>query len=1227
LAALLFAAGCSSGFKPGGGQAEGVGMIHAALSGLPDGIASVRVDVLSNGITVTSKTVPTAAAGSPPPLADAFFVLAPGMYTVVATPLDAGGKALDQCQPAMTSAIVSPSITTEVILVLHCAGTPNGGLDVVITADQPPLITGLEFDPSKFTQVCEPVKITVEATSPDGMSVDLTYDWAIVSSPQNDTGQPAPGSPGELVPKGDTALFDTRAAGDFTLKVVVSDASGSASLSFPIHVASGDACAPVVPRDNTGATKGRLTISGRVLDDRKVPIAGAQLTLTGAVQAVRYSDLTGHYVFHVDPGAYSLAARSDCEVIPSAVNFGVISTNVTQDFVSAGFGCVQAAQTNVSPVGSIVTLTRGTDVLGGIVTAIEPRADGAAALARLQQINGANAMPATNITVNGFSGIERQVIVPLKGAVDPDFLGAQGGDEPVLGLTTAVAMGATVVRFEASLPDDADAATVQIFSASHHNTIFDGVDALHGAPLPTRSTGVTPPAAPPPVSNDELFPSRLAANVGELQIAASDTQNAVVYATQSGALFRSTNNGLSVQPVNVSALAGRNFGDPTITIGAPDPSLPTPGTQAFYYAQITTTSAGAMNQALQVWKSTDGGQNFVSPGGGGNIIPIDCAAAGSGCTTPDQPMIAADRVNQAISPMTGLGADQVYLVWRVFGSPTAFGANGRTVAISCSADGGVTWSPPNTSSISAIGDDYPRISVGADGTVFVAFESVGFDIPEGFRDSVALHAFSSCATGLVPLTASGFPVGVSPRDSHLAENCQPGLDRCADANYMVSGDETNARNVYVTYTRSNNAGGDDVHVAQSTNGGLNFVSDLVVNSTPKGARYLPWICASRGRPFVSWYDRRDATAGATDLTAYFQASMTPGMSGIAIASGGDFNVSGVDDPECLAGFSSGVRNSFDETGCTDLPAGPIFGGVCPLSMTPCDFRNPVCPLPPEFCVPGGGNPNYGDYNGAACAQGRMQLAWASTTPPPGLACVADSGPCTMAAQCCSGACTSGMCTAPAACFGGGVCNCANAGVCIANGAACATSNQCASGNCQGGVCMRDVALYTTSSACSTAPCRALKVVLSMFNFHTTGFNLGDHNPNFHTPNGADGSGNVTLTCQPLGDGVNTILATSVSTQTQLGCFDGYGFYASLTCSGTGTPGSLEVNGTIEFSISGSCTTNDRTVTQLVPVGPLPGPSSTGDLNVCYAGFDLSNPPPCQRQQLAAHAVASNIPSP
>ena len=899
---------------------------------------------------------------------------------------------------------------------------------------------------------------------------------------------------------------------------------------------------------------------------------------------------------------------------------------------------MQAIQSNLSQAGSTVTLKRGDIVLGGVVTAVEPRGNAAAAAARLQRIDNSQSTPATPITVNGNPGIERQMVVPLQGAAgDPDFPGATGKEQQVLGLTTAIAVGDTVVRFDASLPDDADAVTVQLFLASHRNTVFDDIDALHGAPLPTMATGVTTPATPPPVSSDALFPSRLAGNVGELQIAASDTENAVVYATQGGNLFRSADNGLTVQPVAVGPLAGANKGDPTIAIGAPDASLPTPGTQAFYFAQITSSTPGP-NLAVQVFKSTDGGRNFVSPGGGAApLLAVDCAVPSSGCTVPDQPMIAADRRNQAIVPATGRGADQVYLAWRVFGSPTLLGANGRTVAISCSADGGVTWSPPDTSSISAIGDDFPRISVGADGTLFVAYESIGFDLFHGFRDNVALHAFSSCATGLVPLTTRGFPVGVSAGDSDLGENCRPGLDRCAEANYMVTGDDTSPRSVFVAYSQSNDVGGDDIHVAQSTNGGVSFASDLVVNSTQHGARYLPWICSTRGRQFVSWYDRRDSSPGAPDLTAYFQASLMAGVpGGIAIPTGGDFNVSGVDDPECLPGFSGGVRDSIAETGCTNLPAGPVFGGNCHTTVlgvdvgggsnTPCDFRSPICPIF-EACQPGGGNPNYGDYNGAACAQGRMQLAWASATPPPGLACVADSGSCTIAAQCCSGACVSGLCTAPAGCSGT-ACNCANSGACLANGSACTNGfQQCATGNCQGGVCLPDIALYTTSSACSTAPCRALQVVLSDFNFHTTGSNLFNHDPNFHTPNGADGSGNVTLTCQPSGDGTNTILASIISTQAFLGCFDGLGYYASLTCSGTGTPGSLAVRGTVELSISDFCDHNDRLVTQVASVGPLPGPSSTADLNVCYTGFDLSNPPPCERQQIAAHAVASNIASP
>ena len=311
LVALAFAGACGDRPEVKGDQSEAAGTIHLSLSaGLADGIAAVRVDVLENGAIVTSRTVQASPSGTTPPLADAYFILAPGLYTVIATPLDANGARSEQCQSASTSAVVNASATTEVTLTLLCNGNGNGGIDVVITTTHPPVITGLEFDPSKFTQVCEPVKITAQASSPDAQSIGLTYDWTITSAPADDTGAPPPGAAAELVSNGSSAIFDTRAAGDYTLKVVVTDANGlSASLSFPVHVLPGDACNPVVPSDNSGATLGKITIGGHVTDRQGTPLVGAQITLAGAAQAVRFSDLTGGFVFHVDPGAYSLTAR------------------------------------------------------------------------------------------------------------------------------------------------------------------------------------------------------------------------------------------------------------------------------------------------------------------------------------------------------------------------------------------------------------------------------------------------------------------------------------------------------------------------------------------------------------------------------------------------------------------------------------------------------------------------------------------------------------------------------------------------------------------------------------------------------------------------------------------------------------------------------------------------------------------------------------------------------
>jgi hypothetical protein len=69
---------------------------------------------------------------------------------------------------------------------------------------------------------------------------------------------------------------------------------------------------------------------------------------------------------------------------------------------------------------------------------------------------------------------------------------------------------------------------------------------------------------------------------------------------------------------------------------------------------------------------------------------------------------------------------------------------------------------------------------------------------------------------------------------------------------------------------------------------------------------------------------------------------------------------------------------------------PQTWGVCKLnpapnpdtsSNLPCDFNQTTCAMG-ETCVSrGGGCPKYGDYNGNACAAGRIYSAWAASTSP------------------------------------------------------------------------------------------------------------------------------------------------------------------------------------------------------------------------------------------------------
>jgi hypothetical protein len=246
------------------------GTVSARLSASAAGIASVAIGVVQNNQLVASRTL-TGALGDPDagfPLADAFFVLAPGTYTVLATAIGADGKPLDGCQEASQGVQVASGLTTEVVLTLLCQGRANGGLDTVIQASAPPLITNLTFDPNKFTRVCDPVTIGVTATDPNGGNPGaLKYAWSVIAEPP----QPADGGAALLPPgasaildgRGVTAVFDTEVVGDYTLEVLVTNAAGqSASLSFPTHVLPGPDC--------TGSQQ----LGGYVIQDPTNPVIG-----------------------------------------------------------------------------------------------------------------------------------------------------------------------------------------------------------------------------------------------------------------------------------------------------------------------------------------------------------------------------------------------------------------------------------------------------------------------------------------------------------------------------------------------------------------------------------------------------------------------------------------------------------------------------------------------------------------------------------------------------------------------------------------------------------------------------------------------------------------------------------------------------------------------------------------------------------------------------------------
>ncbi len=847
---------------------------------------------------------------------------------------------------------------------------------------------------------------------------------------------------------------------------------------------------------NAGGATGPWTISGHLRDTAGNPIAGGRVELFEGewhhhrLRAVRFSDFTGSYSFHSDPRPYGLHVSGACQFHPDHAE-GDLHANVVHDFVG-GAGCQSVAATNANPTGSVFTIRQGSTILGTTYVRVEQRASAADALARLKEIvNERPSTPSQSLTIAGYPAIERQAVVKLPG-LDPDLEGNTGNSaQPFLAITTAIAAGSTVVRFESQISANSDAATIALFVQLGRNFNPDSLNELHGPPPATTPTVHSPPAPAPPVTGILLPGNMDPGDFGELQVGASDVANAVVYGTQN-APFVSTNGGQTISPATYnyinppSASVTNARGDPTVTLGA----IYGTTNQDFYFVQEETVSPPASTGALPtiatgLYRSTDNGQTFNNLS-----FPVNCGLSSAGCLVPDQEQLVADRLNRAVT--SGGTADQLYITWRNFPAPN----NGsREIGVACSKDGGKTWQTDLTT-LNATGGDFGRPVVGPNGSLLVVFELFGSP-----TSTLKVQQWSSCASGFAPGVLGTLATITDVSD-------MPGLDRVTDGNYSLAFDSSDGsgQRVFGVYSNEASTGNDDIHGAESVDGGQTWNRDSIVSTSSQGRRYLPWLCSSVGKQFVTWYDRRDSTSAKTDLTAYYRSSIFDNGTATTVGVGTEKNVSGVDDPECASGFPSGTSGAIEEAGCKNLPSGFIQGGTCQAtcatgqtgpcgSQAACDFRAATpCATAGETCQPsGGGSPKFGDYNGAACSQGVLYMAWASSTAPTGGGCLLNGVSSSSASKCCSGQLSGGVCAAsssPACTPNGGACSGSLPACCSATGA---------NGRCQANKCLPAIGLYT-SSTCIGPGCAGLPVQINYHqvgacNGYTTSYGITSAGPN------------------------------------------------------------------------------------------------------------------------------------
>lgn len=225
------------------------------------------------------------------------------------------------------------------------------------------------------------------------------------------------------------------------------------------------ACAPL-DRVGAGAGSGSVTLSGHVRDSSGRPIVGAEVRLGGSEQAVRYTSFVGAYAFDVKPGSYGIETGGGCALEPPVVSEQSLEADSTQDFVATDAGCVSVEATNGGQILALQGLCR-------TIVSIQEEPSHDKAVQQLKSI--ADEQPETpvcTVAVGADSAVERVAMISGEGPL---------GGAPInnIAVTTAIAVDATVVRFESSLAATASPEQINLVLAAGRNFTRGDLRELH----------------------------------------------------------------------------------------------------------------------------------------------------------------------------------------------------------------------------------------------------------------------------------------------------------------------------------------------------------------------------------------------------------------------------------------------------------------------------------------------------------------------------------------------------------------------------------------------------------------------------------------------------------------------------------------------------------------------------------------------------------------------------